>query len=268
MSGSVIGVSFWTAATFVPRLITNTALMSTAVYPKLLQGDSQTHMSENLLHVFYFGFLLTALAIVFSKPALYVLNPIYENAHTITVIMSIQIFLLTLSTIFQEFLKGIEKVDINEKATFKNFIKSKLFFIPTIIIFQQIIYISTLAITLFILIQNDYSELDLVYYWSMVALFTQAPFTLYLYILVQKNFVLKLNIQSICKYLVASIVSFGITYILLENYLNYYENLFTFIPHVLIFLVFGVLCYISSTFVIDKKIRTLFYSILQEIKNK
>ena len=57
ITGSVIGLAFWTAAMVLPATISHTGLISRAVYAKLLEEKTKEFMSENLTLVFYFGIL-------------------------------------------------------------------------------------------------------------------------------------------------------------------------------------------------------------------
>ena len=177
-------------------------------------------------------------------------------------------FVLTLSNIFQSYLIGIERVDVNEKSTFKNFLKSKLFFVPTIEIIKHSTYLVILTIMLLILTPLKYSQIDLVFYWAIIALFVQIPFTIYFYILIKRNFSFKFDTITILKYFFATIISFGTIYILIDEYLNYDVTIFEFITYVLAFIIFGLLFYFSITFSIDLKTRKLLSAIIGELKKK
>ena len=163
ITGSVIGLAFWTAAMILPGIISHTALISRAVYPKLLEEKSKEFLSENLTLLFYFGIVLVSLVITFAKPGLYALNPIYEIAFPIAIIMSFEVFLSVLTNVFLLNLAGVEKVDKYENSTFKDYIKSKLFFPQTIRLIQTCIYITILTVGLAILVGFESSNLDLLF---------------------------------------------------------------------------------------------------------
>ena len=67
ITGSVVGLAFWTAAIVLPGVITHTGLISRAVYAKLLE-EKTGFMSQNLTLVFYFGIIFTSLVITFARP--------------------------------------------------------------------------------------------------------------------------------------------------------------------------------------------------------
>jgi len=268
ITGSVIGLAFWTAAMVLPATISHTGLISRAVYAKLLEEKTKEFMSENLTLVFYFGIILISLVVTFARPGLYALNPIYEIVFPVAIIMSFEVFLTVLVNIFLLSLAGIEKVDKFENSTFKDYLKSKLFFPHTIRLIQTSIYILILAVGLLILVGFGSSNQELLLFWASIALITQIPLVCILYHLVQKNIMIKLEIPSIVKFVLTAIGVFGLTYVLTTQFLVYSPDIVSFIPNVLMFASFGIGLYIIITYLIDNKIRNLVHAIIYEIKTK
>ena len=267
ITGSVVGLAFWTAAIVLPGVITHTGLISRAVYAKLLE-EKTGFMSQNLTLVFYFGIIFTSLVITFARPGLYALNPIYEIAVPVTIILSFYVFLSVFTNIFLLSLAGVERVDKFENSTFKDYIKSKLFFPQTIRLIQTSIYILILTVGLLILVGFGSSDQELLLFWASIALVTQIPLVCILYHLVQKNIMIKLDISSIVKFLLTAIGVFGFTYVLTTQFLVYSPDIVSFIPNVLMFAAFGIGLYIIITYLIDNKIRNLVHAIIYEIKTK
>ena len=268
ITGSVIGLAFWTAAMVLPATISHTGLISRAVYAKLLEEKTKEFMSENLTLVFYFGIILISLVVTFARPGLYALNPIYEIVFPVAIIMSFEVFLTVLVNIFLLSLAGIEKVDKFENSTFKDYLKSKLFFPHTIRLIQTSIYILILAVGLLILVGFGSSNQELLLFWASIALITQIPLVCILYYLLQKNIMIKLEVTRIIKFLLIAIGVFSLTYALVNQFLIYSTDIFSFIPNVLIFALFGVGLYIIVTYLIDNKIRNLVQAIIKEIKTR
>lgn len=268
ISGSVVGLAFYSAALAISNIVANSSLISQALYPKLLEGGKREHLQENLLRFYYFAFPLAAISIVFAKPALYALKPIYDTAVPVVVFMTIRTFLYALGGIYNQALLGIEIVDLNEQSKFKDFLKSKLFFVPTVILVQYTAYIVAMIVGLSLLKQAASSNLDLVIYWSIISLGTQAPFTMYFYLNSRKHFPGKINISSIFKYIGASIASFSLTYFLISNYLSYQKSIFELVPSLLLFASIGIGLYLLITITIDLRTRKLFQSIFNEIRSK
>jgi len=268
ITGSVIGLAFWTAAMVLPAMISHTGLISRAVYAKLLEEKTKEFMTENLTLVFYFGIILISLVITFARPGLYALNPIYEIAFPVAIIMSFEVFLSVFTNIFLLSLAGIEKVDKFENSTFKDYLKSKLFFPHTIRLIQTCICILILTVGLLILVGFGSSNQELLLFWASIALVTQIPLVCVLYYLVQKSITIKLEISRIVKFLLTAIGAFGFTYILTTQFLVYSPDITSFIPNVLMFASLGVGLYIIITYLIDKKIRNLVHAVIYEIKTK
>ena len=268
ITGSVIGLAFWTAAMVLPGIITHTGLISRAIYAKLLEEKTKEFMSENLTLVFYFGIILISLVITFARPGLYALNPIYEIAFPVAIIMSFEVFLSVFTNIFLLSLAGVERVDKFENSTFKDYIKSKLFFPQTIRLIQTSIYVLILTVGLLILVGFGSSNQELLLFWASIALVTQIPLVCILYYFVRKSIMIKIEISRIAKFSLTAIGAFGLTYILTTQFLVYSSDIISFIPNVLMFGLLGVGLYIIITYLIDNKIRNLVHAIIYEIKTK
>lgn len=266
LTGAVIGLAYYTAAVAVSSLVLHSGAISKAIYPKLLGDGTKKHLEENLVRLFYFSIPLTAISITFMRGGLFALNPAYEAAVNVVFFFSLRAFASTLTVVFSQSISGIEKVDMNERSTFKDYLKSNLFYVPTIKIIKAIIYIISL-VSIF-LIFKDSSQLQLVEYWSIAALLVEIPFTIYFYIILRKHFVLHLDKIAIGKYFIISIIVFGGIYLLSEQYLEYKIEILEFLPNLLLLVLIGVTGYLILTYLIDSKTRKFFKAIIREITNK
>ena len=263
ITGSVAGLAFWAAASAIANIVNHSGKMSIALYPKLLGGGKQEYISENISWLFYFGIPLVAFAIIFAKPGLFVLNPLYENAFPIVIFLALRIFLESFLRLCNNSLIGIEKVD-TKNSTFKEYAKSRLFKIPVIRIIQYSVYIISLSIVLIIF--RDLPDLELVTYWAMIMFAVQIPFTIYFYILLRKEFRIKTEYNQIIKYLIVSIIAFGSVYFIIENYLEYKIEIMEFLPNLIIYAVLSIVTYFGIIYIVDKKTRGLFQNIIKELK--
>jgi len=89
----------------------------------------------------------------------------------------------------------------------------------------------------------------------------------YRLILVRKNFTIKINHYVILKYIITAILIFGITYLLMEEYLIYNEQIILFFPQVLLYVIFSVGGYLAITFFIDTNTKQLVKAIFNELKS-
>lgn len=266
LTGTVLGVAYFSASLAVTSLVAHSGAITRGLYPKLLSGGKREHLQTNLRLFFYFAFPLVAMTLSFSKPALFVMNPIYLIAVPVVVFLTIRGFFYQFNALLYQSLQGIEEVDIDEKSTFRIYLKSKLAWLPTLRLIEFSLYVSSLAAIL--LIDNKSEQIELVIRWSAVILIVQIPFSIYLYSLVKKNFPLKIGAVNLMKYLVTSIITFGSAFYLMDKFLIYNESVFVFIPNLLPFVIFGAGAYLGITFLIDSKTRGLFKSIINELGSK
>ena len=73
---------------------------------------------------------------------------------------------------------------------------------------------------------------------------------------------------NITKYLGITIIIFSLTFIISDKFLVYTENIFEFIPQLLLFIMIGVVGYLILTYLLDLRIRKLFSAIINEFMNK
>ena len=267
LTQSVFGLAFLAAANTIAVITVFAGLITIAAYPKLLQGNKEKHMQENFTRLFYFAIPLAAISITFSKPALFTLNPSYEIAFPIVVSMTIQMFFYNLNVTYRDYLKGDEKVDANITGTFREHMKSKLFLLPSIRFIQYSIYLSLLISgLLFWPFNND--PVNQVLFLSLILLSTEIPVFLYLHRLTKRTLDIKLELQTISKYLLSSVLIFGLVYFLMDKYFEYDDNIFELAPKLLLFIFLSIIGYLGLTYVIDLKTKNLLNSIFYTIKNK
>tara|TARA_B110000467_G_C18122627_1_gene368752 strand:- start:12 stop:746 length:735 start_codon:yes stop_codon:yes gene_type:complete len=238
------------------------------VYPKLLQGGHEKILRDNLMIYFYVAFPIIILSITFAKPALFALNPIYQIAVPVVILLTLRQFITSLNMLLFSGLQGIEKVDVDDGATVKDYLKSKLILFPTFQMIRHGVYVVSLVIILIIIGTNTDNQIELVIYWALIGLIVEIPLFLYIVTLAGKSFTLKLNYFRILKYLISSFVVFGIIYFIMEEFLIYNENIIVFLPNVMIFVFLGGFGYLGITYVIDDNTRVLVKSILKEITGK
>jgi O-antigen/teichoic acid export membrane protein len=263
--GKVDALAYWAASLVIAEIVLNASHVNKAIYPKLLGGGVKEHLQDNLVRVFYFSFPLAALSISLAKPILFALNPIYQIAVPVVILLTLVYFLRSFSNVLYISLKGLDKVD-TKKSTFSEYLKSGLFVVPTIRIISFGSYLGVLAVTLLLMRPLVHTDLDLIVYWALLALLTQIPLTVYLYYRTLKEFKPKIAVKPIIKYFVASIVSFGVTYFLIEKFVDYDTSIFNFLPSLLIMILVGMILYISLTYLVDLKTRKLIKAIIKETK--
>lgn len=265
ITGSVIGIAYYHVAYAIAAIVGHSGVISQALYPKLLANKTFEGITKNINHMLYFGILLVGISIIFSKPALYALNPLYQNVWPVVIIISFRIFLQALRTIPIYIIFGTEQIDTENNPKFSKLIKSNLFKIPKFLIIFNMCYVVGLIVFLQ-LSSNSFSELDLVFWWSMIGLIVEIPISVFLWMYSRKYVKFSFPIISPLKYLLGMFAL--ITFFLLtsDQILNYEPSIYDFLPSLFIELVFCIAIYIGLTYLIDKETRNLFRSIFNEIR--
>ena len=103
-------------------------------------------------------------------------------------------------------------------------------------------------------------------FWAILSLVAQVPFTIYSYILMRKEISFKLNYSNVLKYFIISLGCFGISYFLMDSFLEYSSNLFVLISRLVPYVIFSFGSYLSITYLVDKNTRILIKAIIHEMK--
>ncbi len=268
ITGSIVGVAYWVASGILVSSISSSGLISRAVYPKLLGVQDQSFLRDNITYLFYFGLLFSTLVITFAKPGLFLLNPVYVIAVPVVIILAIESFLTVLTNMFQLTLIGIEKIDTYSNSTTRDYLKSKLFYVYTLRLIQVIVYVIILIVGLLILLPSTNSYIDLLTYWATVALITQIPLVILLGMLIKRNTLNAFDFKKITKFFVVSIITYITFNFLIEQSLIFTENIYQFLPNLLLYIFSLIGMYCIITYLTDSKIKTLFNSIIQVVVNK
>ena len=257
-------VGFYAAALVIGSFVSHSKLISIAVYPKLLGNDRGEYINENFRLFVYFILLFSVLVITLAKAGLYILNPLYESISIVVILIAVRYALFSIYDNFNLILRATEKIDEKQNATIKDFIKSKLFKIPTIQLIQYSAYIVGLAVSL-IFIEFS-STIDLLIFWSLISVIAQIPSTLIISMWIKKENLIQVNYLTILKYFIALIPTYFVIDFLNNNILDYNQNLFEFVPTVLLILFIGISTYVATTLLLDFNTRNILKSLLSELK--
>lgn len=262
---SLTGLAYWAAGLTVAMLVTQSGTLSQALYPKIIATGKKEFAEENIRKTLFFAIPFLALSLIFAKPLLHIINPLYADGILIVYFLSLKAFVAVLINIAYGVLRAYDKVDLDKNATFKEYMKSKLFLIPTLQYILSIIYITSLLLFL-IFRSTAINDIDIVMFWSFIFFIVYIPFTVYGIISIHKNHQIRLPYSSITKF---SLVTLGISLLLLiikDNFLTYPQSIWEFLPEILPMIILGGLLYFGISYFIDKSIKSLFNSIISEIR--
>jgi len=267
-TGSLIGPAYWGVSIAASSIVGQALNMSHGLYPKLIANKKQEIVYENLKRTMFFAIPILATSILFAKPVLHLLNPIYVDGILIVYFLAIRTFLGIPLSMFYNVLQAYENVDASITTKFSSFLKSKLFLVPTLHHIQSALYISTLAIFLYFLTSSEMSDVFLTTIWALVQLLTLLPFLLYGLFLVNSNYKINFPMKEITKYSIVTLFSSIVIFFIMENFLTYPASIWEHIPQMLFPLIIGGIMYFGIMYFIDNSTRNLYKSIINEFKNK
>ncbi len=268
--GSLVGVAYYSASLSIGLLVIHSAMINQALYPKLLSKGREAvkSLNENFSLLLYFSIPLLTITILFAKPALFALNPVYDTAAILVSILSLKIFFFIIGAFFGQALKGLETIDREQNPQFLNFVKSKLFLVPTIRIIQAGLYIVTLTVVFFVFNGSEMEVLELITLWAMIGLAFEIPISIILLAITRKNIEFQFPFKNFIKYSLASIAFVLVFEFTSDYFIKYHISIYDFLPGVIIQSAICVGVYLVITYLIDKKTKILFKTILNEIITK
>ena len=145
---------------------------------------------------------------------------------------------------------------------------SNLFFVPTRKIIHFAIYIISLVIILHLLNSTELPELELVMWWTIIALLLEIPFFIYLLVRVQKITQFSFPYVETFKFAGSTIIFSLVFFLLSDSIITYEISIFQHLPSLIFMLAICIGVYLVTTFMIDKETRILFKTILNELISK
>lgn len=258
-------LAVFAAAGAISGIIGYANSISQSLTPKLIAEKNSFYVYKILRTVLMFSIPITIATIIFAKPALFVLNPIYEEGYRVVVYWSIWGFLYIFTEISLRTLQGIEDVDANGNSTHKDFLKSKLFLVPTMYIIHYSIYIISLAVLL--VINKDNTEpIKLLEYWALLNMFLQIPFLIWGWVRIKKEMIIKFPLTNLVKYIVATSITAAIILSIQDFILLYQKEIFVFAPRLILIISIGAGIYFGILSLIDRDFRGLITSIMVELR--
>ena len=264
ITGSVVGVAYFAAAMVISEIPAHAKMVSQAVYPKLLASKNHKYVAENLTKQFFFLLPLTGIAIVFAKPALFILNSAYQEAYLAVIFLTFYRFTTALIFTANDILTGLEKVDVEQNPGFRKMLRSKLFMVPTLLIVNNSLYIAILVVILLLL--GGGAEIQLVTIWSLLPAVVSVPFVAYLWILVRRTIRIPLPKRRILVYAASTLAFMAVYYVTADHVITYPENIFEHVLQMVLQLALCAGVYFAITYAADHKTRHLVRQVIAELR--
>ena len=268
LTESLTGLAYWGAAATISNLVVHSRNISQGLYPKLLSHARNEIAEENFKRTMYFAIPLLGATIVFVKPIMHILNPVYVEGYFIGILITLRSFSSMIMSFFLGILESFEKVDLDKQAHFRKYMRSNLFLTPTLMIILSGIYVGGLTIFLLLPATEQMNTIQLVTIWSYILLFVTIGFMMISILLVKKKYSISIPLKEIGKYSIVTLITSLLIYYIVETYLEYSISVYEFIPQLIPIIIFGGLVYFGITYVIDNPTKILFKSIFKEILKK
>ncbi len=256
LTGSSLILANYGAAYVLFSIVASSAALASALYPRLLQGGDHKDVTSIINLTTLFAIPVAAGMFIIARPALYLLNPLYADAVSVARIIIVYAFIAVLNLIFDFCILGTEKVELRVDSTLKDFVKSKLFMLPTINLICGTIYLISLAIVIHITTSMNLSPVDNAFYWALTQLITLLPLFTLKAILAKKAVNFKVPWRPITLYLIASAVMVVILQ-LLKFDIPYTPNIYIFAYQAVKLAATGVIIYFTILYTFDHYFRDL-----------
>ena len=266
ITGSVVGAAYYAAALVAAKMVVHTNQVSQALYPKLLADGSRDHISENFTLLMYFAIPLLVLSVLFSRHAMFLLNPEYAVAWAAGALLAIAVFLQVIMGFARNVLKGTDDVDLEGRPSYSALLKSRLFLVGTIDNVYYIVYLAALAVSLYIF--RDMSESVLVVVWSSVMLAVSGPFLLYFVLLIRRHSPFRPSYGNIFRYVGGAAGMAAVFWATNDTVAIFDVSIYSYLPGLLSELAICCLTYLGITYAIDRKTRLLFGRVISEIVSR
>jgi hypothetical protein len=252
--GGEIAASYYQASAPIANIITYSSFLAFALYPKILAENGLQEATTSLRMVLMFSIPMTAGVLAIPSSYLLILPEAYVDATPVLIILSIDAFIMTLSSIFGSVLFGIEKVDEKAKIPLKQVARSRLFVVFSLPYVHSMITLPTA----FYVLTNFARDQPLLVATYALSINTAAKFAMFLiqYLIVRRAVRIPIPWKSIARYVFASSIMAAIL----------------FVAHpTRVFLTLGMtaiggITYFAILLAIDRETRKLTNMILKEIK--
>ncbi|MDW8061440.1 MAG: hypothetical protein RMJ00_01930 [Nitrososphaerota archaeon] len=260
MTGTVDSLALISAIRTIGSPIALSLAISAALYPKLL-AEGRLEDAEEAMKLVYMLSIPSSIGVILLAP--YILSILRSEYTIVSIPLSVYAILQLISIashLAMTIASGLEKVDLEEEAGFKDYVRSKLFRIANMSVASSLIYVGMLACMLYL--QKDSStsninpSLSVTYMWIVSVTISTIFSAVYAYKRLLKGIErIKTPWTSIARYTAASIVMAIPVYILKPEaiYIEVLPLLRSITPPILS----GVAVYFATLYLIDSWFRRL-----------
>ena len=247
------------AAAQIANIITYSNFLAFALYPKLLAENDSRDIPTSFKTVLMFAIPMTVGVLVMPDLYLAILKEEYMKASQVLIVLAVDAFVATLSTIFSFVLFGLEKIDEGARISLRELFKSRIFMAYSLSYIHSAI---TIPVTFYVL--TTYALDPVQSALSVAIINSSARFAMFLllYAMVRKMVRIAAPWMNVAKYVFASAIMGCVLYALRE--MMHPSRVY----QILGLTAFGGAFYLMLLMIIDKDTRTLAKLAWQEIMHK
>ncbi len=149
--GTAFSVSYYQVSIAICTPIAFTAALSAALYPRMLRGGSADDIQLSWRITLLFALPLTIAVITLSSSLLSILSKPtadYTVAYIVLTILALRYFVGAFNPIFDAVISGTERLDEKGAISFRQTLKSRIFYSASTIYATYLIYLPTLWVVL------------------------------------------------------------------------------------------------------------------------
>ena len=258
---SLMTMSFPQIAIFRVAMVFSTIIeygtqLSYPLYIKLLGGGEKDDVFITTRLLLLFTIPMSVGIFLLSKPLLYLLNPEYIISENILQILVLYSVSMVISSIFDNIILGMEKVDVMQEVKHKKLFFSGLFKLPSINLVRISSYIVGLSFITIFFWSEDMAIEEFGEMWALLLLVTSIPVAIYKWNISRKIISIRVPWKNIIRFIFASTIM-GIIVFYLGQSLSYEPEITLFFPQLLIIILVAIVVYFGILILIDKETREM-----------
>jgi len=259
LTGSTLPKAYMEAPTRISGVISSSSLLAYALYPKLLGGGGKKDVETAIKLVLLFAVPLTVGGFILAKPLLYVLREEYSITEDILRVLALVALFTCISGVFDAIITGTEWIELRENATFKDYLKSKIFLLPALTYVQATLYIPSVIALTYYATSNQIPYVSLVFYCVLSRTITAVPIVLYKWLIAKRIMEFKIPWANLVRYLAAAGVMAIFTLLFYPSG-AYTERILYVLSNLLPVIAVGALIYLGIAYIIDRDAKALINS--------
>jgi hypothetical protein len=265
LTGSTLPKAYMGAPAVISNIVAYSSLLAYALYPKLLKGGDKKDIEVALKLVLLFATPMTFGSLILAAPLMYILGMEYAVTENVLRVLVIGAFLGSVSGIFDGILSGTERVELMEGATLRDYLKSKIFLLPTLTYVQAALYVPTVFLLTYYSVLNGIPYLTLIFWCVLVNLIVSIPLIFYKWIIARRMVRFDFPWSSLARYLIAATVMAAFVLIFYPSG-AYSEKLEYVLSGLLPVIAIGAVIYLSLVHAIDREAKSLINSAFAYLK--